>query len=62
MLSLQTMAAVLIAVGALGAAIALLWRRRDWRVGVLAALTLVSGLLLYLALFPPRLPVGERLW
>jgi hypothetical protein len=58
MLSLPTLTAVLIAVGALGAAIALLWRRRDWRAGVLAALTLVSGLLLYLALFPPRLPVG----
>ncbi|WP_301750524.1 carboxypeptidase regulatory-like domain-containing protein [uncultured Erythrobacter sp.] len=58
MLSLQTLTAVLIAVGALGAAIALLWRRRDWRAGVLAAMTLVSGLLLYLALFPPSLPVG----
>lgn len=58
MLSLQTMAAVLIALGALGAAIGLLWRRRDWRTGVLALMTLVSGLLLYLALFPPRLPVG----
>ncbi|NBB25926.1 carboxypeptidase regulatory-like domain-containing protein [Porphyrobacter sp. SLTP] len=58
MLSLPTLTAVLIAVGSLGAAIALLWRRRDWRAGVLAALTLVSGLLLYLALFPPRLPVG----
>ncbi|GAA0756050.1 hypothetical protein FHS52_000159 [Erythromicrobium ramosum] len=58
MLSFQTLTAVLIAVGALAAAIAMLWRRRDWRVGVLAALTLVSGLLLYLALFPPRLPVG----
>lgn len=58
MLSLETSTAVLIAAGALGAAIALLWRRRDWRAGVLAALTLVSGLLLYLALFPPRLLVG----
>ena len=58
MLSLQTMTAVLIALGALGAAIGLLWRRRDWRTGVLAMMTLVSGLLLYLALFPPRLPVG----
>ena len=58
MLSLQTLTAVLIALGALGAAIGLLWRRRDWRTGVLAMMTLVSGLLLYLALFPPRLPVG----
>ncbi len=58
MLSLQTLTAVLIAAGALGGAIGLLWRRRDWRAGVLAALTLVSGLLLYFALFPPRLPVG----
>ena len=58
MLSAETLAALLIALGALAAASGLLWRRRNGRTGVLAALTLAGGLTLYLTLFPPRLPVG----
>lgn len=58
MLSAETLAALLIGVGALAAAGRLLWHRRDVRGVVLAALTLASGLLLYLTLYPQRLPVG----
>lgn len=54
----HTLAIGLIAAGALAAAIRLLWMRRDARTGLLALLSLVSGALLYLTLFPPRLPVG----
>lgn len=54
----ETLAAVLIAAGALVAALRLLWRRRDARAAALAVLSLASGALLYLALFPPHLPVG----
>ncbi|NCP13859.1 MAG: carboxypeptidase regulatory-like domain-containing protein [Sphingomonadales bacterium] len=54
----DTLAAVLIASGALAAVVRLVWRQRDWRAGLLASLTLASGLLLYLTLFPPRLPMG----
>lgn len=54
----QTLAALLIAIGALAAALRLLWRQRDARAAILAVLTLASGVLLYLALFPPHLPVG----
>ncbi len=58
MLSAETLAALLIALSALVAAGRLLWWRRDARAAVLAALTLASGVTLYLTLFPPRLPVG----
>lgn len=58
MLPAETLATLLIAAGALFAAARLLWLRRDWRGGVLAVLTLASGLLLYLTLFPPQLPIG----
>jgi hypothetical protein len=54
----EFIAAFLIALGALLSAGRLLWQRRDWLTGVLAALSLASGLLLYFTLFPPRLPVG----
>jgi hypothetical protein len=54
----ETLAALLIAAGALVAALRLLWRRRDARTAVLATLSLVCGGLLYCALFPPHLPVG----
>ena len=58
MLLAETLAALLIAFGTLVAATRLLWRRRDLRGCVLAALTLACGLTLYLTLFPPRLPIG----
>lgn len=54
----DTLATIVIALAALGAAGLFLWHRRDWRAGTLAALSLASGALLYLTLFPPRLPVG----
>lgn len=58
MLEAEAIAAVMIALGTLGGAVRLLWWRHDWRAGVLAALMLASGMLLYCAFFPPRLPVG----
>lgn len=58
MISPETLATLLIASGALAAAIRLFLLRRDWRTGLLASMVLVSGLLLYLTFFPPRLPVG----
>ena len=54
----ETLAAALIALAALAAATRWLLMRRDARTAVLAALTLASGALLYLTLFPPHLPVG----
>lgn len=57
-LSAEALAALLIALGAMASAGRLLWRRRDARAAVLAALMVASGLTLYLTLFPPRLPVG----
>lgn len=54
----DTLAALLIASGALAAALRLLLLRRGWRVWALAALSLASGALLYLTLFPPFLPIG----
>lgn len=54
----ETLAAVLIALGALVAAARLAWLRRGWHGAVLALLTLASAALFYLTLFPPRLPVG----
>ncbi len=58
MLSAETLSTLLISLGTLAAAGRLLWQRRDARGGVLAALTLASGLLLYMTFYPPRLPVG----
>ncbi|MCZ8369654.1 MAG: carboxypeptidase regulatory-like domain-containing protein [Porphyrobacter sp.] len=54
----ETLAAVLIATGALAGAMRLLLMRRDARAAALALLTLACGGLLYLTLFPPLLPVG----
>lgn len=54
----ETLAALIIALGALGGAARLLWRRRDWRAALVAVLMLASGLLLHLALFPPHIRVG----
>lgn len=58
----ETLAALLIGAGALAAAGRLLLALRGWRGGVLALLSLASGALLFLTLFPPLLPVdGETL-
>lgn len=54
----ETVAAVLIALGALIAAARLAWLRRGRQGAALALLTLASAALLWLTLFPPRLPVG----
>jgi hypothetical protein len=54
----ETIAAVLIALAAGVAAVRWLLMRRDAKAGALALLTLASGALLYLALFPPVLNVG----
>lgn len=54
----ETFAAVLIAAGALAAALRWLLMRRSVQTAALALLSLASGALLYLALFPPLLPVG----
>lgn len=54
----ETLAALLIALGTVAGVAQLLWHRRDWQGGVLAALTFASGGILYLTLFPPSLPVG----
>ena len=58
MIAPETLAALLIATGALAAAVRLLLRRQGWQAWLLAALSAVSGLLLFLALFPPLLPIG----
>ncbi len=54
----EFLAAILIAGGSLGAAVLLLLRGWSWRIALLAVMSLACGALLYLALFPPRLPVG----
>lgn len=54
----ETLTALLIAAGALAAAVRLLLARRGWQGAVLAALSLASGGALWLTLFPPLLPVG----
>ena len=54
----QTLAALLIGAGALAAAVRLLLLRRGWPGAALAVLSLASGALLWLTLFPPLLPVG----
>lgn len=54
----ETLAALLIALGAIAGAGQLLWRRRDLRGAALAGLTAASALTLYLTLCPPLLPVG----
>jgi hypothetical protein len=58
MIAAETFAALLIASGALAAGARLLLLRRGWRTWLLAALSLASGVLLYLTLFPPFLPIG----
>lgn len=58
MIGPETLAALLIGAGALAAAVRLLLRRRGWQAWLLAALSLASGGLLYLALFPPAIPIG----
>lgn len=56
--SAETIAALLIGSGALAAAVRLALLGRGWLTWALAALSLVSGALLYLTLFPPLLPLG----
>lgn len=56
--SAETIAALLIGSGALAAAVRLALVRRRWLTWALAALSLVSGALLFLTLFPPLLPLG----
>lgn len=58
MIAAETFAALLIASGALVAGARLLMLRRGWRTWLLAALSMASGVLLYLTLFPPFLPIG----
>ncbi|MBI1402275.1 MAG: carboxypeptidase regulatory-like domain-containing protein [Porphyrobacter sp.] len=54
----ELLAAALVAGGALAAAVRLALLRRVWISVLLAVLALASGALLYLALFPPLLPIG----
>ena len=56
--SAETIAALLIGSGALAAAVRLALVRRRWLTWALAALSLVSGALLFLTLLPPLLPLG----
>ncbi len=59
MLAPETLAALLICVGALAAAVRLVLAfGRSWWGWVLGAASLASGALLYLTLFPPLLPIG----
>lgn len=58
MIAPETLAALLIAAGALTAALRFALLRRGWRGWLLAAMSLASGLSLWLALFPPALPLG----
>lgn len=58
MIGPETLAALLIAAGAIAAAVRMLMLRRGWQAWLLAGLSLASGLLLYLALFPPAIPIG----
>lgn len=60
MIDAEIFAALLIALGALVAAVQLLLLRRGRQAWVLAALSLASGLLLYFALFPPLIPIGGQ--
>jgi len=54
----ESLAALLIAAGALAAAVRLALLRRGWQGWALAALSLASGACLWLALFPPAIPLG----
>lgn len=58
MLTPETLAAALIAAAVLAAMVRLLRLGRGWQAWLLAALSAASGGLLYLALFPPLLPIG----
>ncbi|MBU7579726.1 MAG: carboxypeptidase regulatory-like domain-containing protein [Porphyrobacter sp.] len=58
MVSPETIAMLLIGAGALAAAVRLALLRRGWLSVALAILSLASGALLYLTLFPPLLPIG----
>lgn len=54
----EILAALLIGAGALAAAVRFALLSRGWLTWALAGLSLASGLLLWLTLFPPRLPIG----
>jgi len=54
----ENLAALLIGLAAVVSAGLFVWCKRDWQGGVLAALSIASGALLYLTLVPPHLPVG----
>ena len=58
MIGAETITALLIAAGALAAAVRMLMLRQGWTTWVLAGLSLASGLVLHLVLFPPFLPIG----
>lgn len=61
MVGAETITALLIAAGALAAMVRMVMLRRGWQAWLLAALSLASGLLLFLALFPPFLPIGGEM-
>lgn len=54
----QTLTVILIGAGALAAAVRLVLLRRGWPAWLLATLSLASGVLLFLTLFPPAIPIG----
>jgi hypothetical protein len=54
----ETLAALLLAAGAIAAALRFALLRRGWQGWALAGLSLASGLTLYFALFPPAIPIG----
>lgn len=54
----ETLAALLIAAGALAAAVQFALLGRGWRGWALAGLSLASAVALYFALFPPAIPLG----
>lgn len=58
MIGAETLTALVIASGVLAAAVRMLVLRRGWQAWLLAALSLASGLMLHLALFPPSVPIG----
>lgn len=58
MIAPETLAASLIGLGALAAAVRFALLRQGWHGWLLAGLSLASGLSLWLALFPPALPLG----
>lgn len=58
MIAPETLAALLIGLGALAAAVRFALLRRGWRGWLQAGMSLASGLSLWLALFPPALPLG----